>query len=313
MSQQQQTSDATTQPDGVSRRAEGVLLLTTLIWGGTFTIVKSMLGSGLGPVSLMTWRFGLAALLFGVVYARRIRRGLFPETIRSGFVLGFLLYLGFGLQTLGLEGTSSSRSGFITALYVIFTPILQTLFTRRAPSRRVMVGVALVIAGLVGLTAPGGTLEGVIAPWKEGGFAIGEALTLGCALAFAIYIIVLDRVSRHVDFIALTGVQFFTVAACSAIHLAIAETPTAPGTAMDWIGMLYLAVLATVLTTAWQTRYQRDTTPTRAAVIFTMESVFAAIFAAIFLGEWLGPVGMVGGVFIVTGLLVTEIRWQSKR
>ncbi len=289
------------------RRAELFLLLTTLIWGGTFTTAKQLLDGGLDPVALMAWRFTLASVIFGAIYARRIVRRADAATILNGCILGFFLWLGFGMQTFGLDATSSSRSGFITALYVIFTPILQTAFTRRLPARRVLVGVVLVVIGLAALTSPGGTLSGLLEPWKAGGFSVGDALTLGCALAFAIYIVVLDRVSRDNDDVVLTAAQFATVALLSLGHMVLIGRFDVPSSAPAWGGMLYLAVLATVVATFVQTRYQRDTSPTRAAVIFTMESVFAAILAAVILGERLGPVALAGGALIITGLLVTEL------
>jgi drug/metabolite transporter (DMT)-like permease len=292
----------------MQRRAEAMLLLTTLIWGGTFGITKALLDGSMRPLGLLVWRFGIAAVVFPVFYGYQLRNGISRQAILRGGVLGMLLYLGFALQTMGLSGTSSSRSGFITALYVVFTPLLQVIVTRRAPSRPVMAGVALVLLGLWGLTAPGGTIAGLFAPWQAGGFGVGDLLTLACALVFAVYIILLDRFAPKAGEIApMTWVQLLSATILLSAHRLVAEPWTMPSTVVEWGGMLYLAILATVLSTYWQTRYQPMTSPTRASVIFTMESVFAAILAAIFLNEWLGPVGIVGGVLIVAGLLVAEL------
>jgi drug/metabolite transporter (DMT)-like permease len=290
------------------RRAEAILLLTTFIWGGTFGITKSLLGGSLLPLGLLVWRFGIAAVVFPLIYGSQLRNGMPRRAIVRGAMLGFLLYLGFALQTLGLSGTSSSRSGFITALYVVFTPLLQVVVTRKAPSRPVMLGVSLVLLGLWGLTAPGGRVAGLFEPWKAGGFGMGDLLTLACALVFAVYIILLDRFAPKADEIAaMTWVQLISATVLLSIHRLLVEPWTMPATVGEWGGMIYLAFFATVLSTYWQTRYQPMTSPTRASVIFTMESVFAAIFAAIFLNEWLGPVGIVGGLLIVAGLLVAEL------
>jgi drug/metabolite transporter (DMT)-like permease len=297
------------QPDiATQRRAEAMLLLTTFIWGGTFGITKSLLDGSLLPLGLLVWRFGIAAVVFPLFYGRHLRYGLPPQTIVRGTILGLLLYLGFAFQTLGLSGTSSSRSGFITALYVVFTPLLQVIVTRKAPSRPVMAGVSLVLLGLWGLTAPGGTITGLFEPWKAGGFGMGDLLTLACAMVFAIYIILLDRFAPKAGEIApMTWVQLISATVLLSIHRLLVEPWTMPSSLGEWGGMLYLAIFATVLSTYWQTRYQPLTSPTRASVIFTMESVFAAILAAIFLNEWLGPIGIVGGVLIVAGLLVAEL------
>jgi drug/metabolite transporter (DMT)-like permease len=302
-SQSSPQSDIATQ-----RRAEAMLLLTTFIWGGTFGITKFLLQGSMQPLGLLVWRFGIAAVVFPLFYGHRLRNGLPRRAIERGAVLGLLLYLGFALQTMGLSGTSSSRSGFITALYVVFTPLLQVIVTRRAPSRPVMAGVMLVLLGLWGLTAPGGSVAGLFAPWKAGGFGMGDLLTLACAIVFAVYIILLDRFAPKAGEIApMTWVQLMSATILLSIHRLLVEPWTMPSTTVEWGGMLYLAIFATVLSTYWQTRYQPMTSPTRASVIFTMESVFSAIIAAIFLNEWLGPIGIVGGVLIVAGLLVAEL------
>ncbi len=302
------TGTPATGTPGTSRaRAELALIAITIVWGATFSSTKLLLAE-LPPLCLLSWRFGSAAIIFLLLFGRRMGGRPSRATIIVGLTLGALLYLGFALQTMGLEQTSSSRSGFLTALYVIFTPLLHTAITRKLPHRRVVIGVALVLLGLWGLTAPGGQLGGLIEPWRGGGFGIGELLTLGCAAAFALYIIVLDRYGTHVQAEPLTAIQLSTTAALAVLHSVITEPWTMPSTAGAWMHLAYLSLLASVLATYWQTRYQRATTPTRAAVIFTMESVFAAIIGVIFLHEQPGPVAIAGGVFIVAGLLTVELK-----
>lgn len=291
-----------------------MLLLTTLIWGGTFAATKALL-SVLPPMGLLTWRFGLGAILFCILFARELRRavrsGIQGKAITHGMLLGFLLFLGFGLQTMGLQFTSSGHSGFITVLYVAITPLLQIITTRRVPSPRVAAGVATVLVGLWSLSAPPGPLTGLFESSSFSGFGLGDALTLGCAFTFAIYILVLDRVSRESPIAVLTAVQLITITILSAGYSLAAEEWKAPAFATDWGLLFFLSFFATVLTTYWQTRYQKDTVPTRAAVIFTLESVFAAIVAVLFMGEHLGTTGIVGGAVIVAGLLIVEVKRDS--
>jgi drug/metabolite transporter (DMT)-like permease len=299
-------------PLTTQRRAEAMLLLTTLIWGGTFGTTKTLLQGSLLPLGLLVWRFGIAALVFPLLYQKDLRAGYDIKVVVRGCVLGTLLYLGFALQTFGLSFTSSSRSGFITALYVIFTPLLQVVFTRKAPERRVLIGVAFVLLGLWALTTPDGTLAGLLEPWKDGGLGFGDGLTLVCALAFAIYIILLDRfMPQATEIAAMTWTQLLTATVLLTIHCLLTEPFTMPAGISEWSQMLFLAIFATVLSTYWQTRYQPQTTPTRASVIFTMESVFSAIFAWFVLHERLGAIAVVGGILIVTGLLVTELGGRS--
>lgn len=292
------------------RKAEAMLLVVTLTWGATFAITKTLLGT-MGPMTMLVWRFGIAAIVFCLFYHHRLLGPLNSRDMIRGAILGIPLYAGFALQTLGLSFTSSSRSGFITSLYVVITPILQITVTRRIPSRWVFIGIGIVLAGLWGLTAPGGRLDGLLAPWREGGFGYGDALTLGCAGVFALYIILLDRYAQNADIVILTAAQLVVMAVLSTVQSLATEQWAYPSTAASWAQILYLAIFATVLSTYWQTLYQRDTTPTRAAVIYTMESVFAAIIGMLILNEQLGPVGVAGGLLIVAGLLVVQLKGNA--
>ncbi len=295
------------------RKAEGILLVTTLIWGGTFGATKVLLDSGMGTLNVLTWRFGLASLIFFLVFRRKLNGLFHAHTLRHGLILGVLLYLGFSLQTAGLGETSSSRSGFITALYVIFTPLLQTLFSRKAPTLRVVLSVVIVMLGLWGLTAPGDSLSGLLDPWKTGGFNLGDLLTLACAISFAAYIVVLDHISSDDSAIPLTGIQLSTVAILSIIHRPFVEEWSMPNDVTVWGLTLYLAIFASVLSTYWQTRYQWKTTPSRAAIIFTMEAVFAALIGIFLLGEELGLIGIIGGGLILFGLILVELGGKSTK
>ena len=178
--------------------AEGMLLITTLIWGGTFGATKVLLDSGMEPMGLLTWRFGIAAIVFLLLFIRHIQAGFDRLTLGVGIALGLLLYAGFGLQTIGLSFTSSSRSGFITALYVVITPLLQIFIGRGAPAKKVWFSVVIVTLGLWLLTSPEGE--------QASGFNVGDLLTLGCALLFALYIIVLDRFGGKLHPIRLTAI-----------------------------------------------------------------------------------------------------------
>lgn len=291
----------TTPPQGADRdrrTAEGMLLLTAFIWGGTFGATKLLLGGSLEPMGLLTWRFGIASVFFLLLYFSRIRRMITPRALVIGLVLGVLLYLGFGLQTIGLKLTSSSRSGFITALYVVMTPLLQVFFGRGAPAKRVWISVGLVMLGLWLLTTPeGGSAEG---------FNTGDLLTLVCAFSFAVYIMVLDRWGTEFDPVLMTALQLSTVFVLCALHCGIAEPWTAPSSPIDWALLLYLALLASVFTTWCQAHYQPRTTPSRAAIIYTMESVFAAIVGIALLNEPMHEPGYIGAALIIGGLLLVE-------
>ncbi|HUI09783.1 MAG TPA: EamA family transporter [Bacteroidota bacterium] len=275
-------------------RAEGVLLALTLIWGSTFVVGKLVLVS-LTPLQMIAMRFTLATAILLVFFPRRI----FPLTRRQiarGGILGIFLFLGFVAQTVGLTMTSASKSAFITGMMVVFVPLLQVVIERRSPRIGNLAGVGVVTAGLWLLTSPAGETLGT-----------GDALTLLCAVLFAVYIVYIDVVAHEMTALQLTFIQMasnaiFAVACSAAFDTLPARVP---GGAI--VAILYLTLFATVLTTFMQTRYQKETTPTRAAVIFTIEPVFAAVSAAVVLGEQIGVGGALGGGLIIGGVLLSEL------
>ena len=279
----------------VSKRsfAELVLFATTFIWAGTFAVVKIGL-EDISPFLLVAVRFTLAALFFSLFFPRRLLR-LDRGALYGGAVLGLLLFLGYASQTLGLQYTTTSKSAFITGMMVLFTPLFQLLIERRRPHRANLLGVGIVTAGLWLLTSPTGA-----------GFNRGDALTLFCAVALGLYLVAMDIISRRHDTLQLTFVQISVCAVLSWACALMFETPVFKPTPYIFWALAYLALLATVVTTYVQTRFQRDTTPTRAVVIFTLEPVWAAALGVFFLHEVLGMVGVLGAVLIIAGILVSE-------
>ena len=275
-------------------KAELVLLSITFIWGSTFATSKYLLSS-ISPFLYIGVRFALAALILSVLYLSRVR-SMTRNSFKRGGILGSLLFAGFVFQTVGLQYTGASKSAFITGMMVVFTPICQLIIERRAPKIGNVIGIVLVTIGLYLLTSPAGSE-----------FNLGDALNLLCAVVFALYIVYLDVFSKGEDHVHLTLSQFVV---CTLLGLGAApfvETlrfiPSA-----EVIGtLLYLTIFATVIAITVQVRFQKDTTPTRSAVIFSIEPVLAAGFAYFLLGEVLGPMGLLGGGMIVTGVLVSEL------
>lgn len=275
-------------------RAELYLFLITFIWGSTFVTTKYLL-EGVSPFLYIAIRFGLAAVLLAVVFRKQMS-GLSVGAAKKGGVLGGLLALGFILQTIGLQYTSASKSAFITGMLVVFTPICQLLIERRPPRKGNVIGVILVTVGLYFLTSPEGSE-----------FNIGDALTLVCAFLFALYIVYLDMFGKEYEPAQLTLMQFVVAALLGAGGALAFEDVVFTPSQEFMLAILYLAIFATVIAIYVQTRFQKDTTPTRSAVIFSLEPVFAAGFAFLLLGERLGLLGMLGGGLIVGGLLVSEL------
>ncbi|MBI3609452.1 MAG: DMT family transporter [Nitrospirae bacterium] len=279
-------------------RAELYLFGTTFIWGGTFVAVKLGLAD-LSPMLLVALRFTLAASLLLLFFFRRIlqiRRIL----LWKGFFLGLLLFLGFALQTVGLNDTTASKSAFITGLMVIFTPFFQFAIEKRAPKFGNILGVAIVTVGLWLLTSPSGA-----------GFTFGDFLTLLCAAVFGFYLVMLDLISKDQDALQLTFLQMAAPAALGWAATPLVETAFARPTEVAVAVLIYCALLGNVLCGYLQTRYQQDTTPTRAAIIFTIEPLWASILGYFLLQERIGYGGMIGGAVIIAGILVSELSDSS--
>lgn len=281
----------------LSRKAEIYLLLVTLIWGSTFVITKTSLDQA-SPLMFLGVRFLIAALIFGAVFHKKIFASKFKPGKAAIFVC-LTLFIGFATQTAGLKFTSASHSGFITGLLVIFTPIFQVIIEKKFPNRGVWFGVILVTIGLYFLVNPSSEISGDV--------LFGDLLTLLCAIVYAIYIVYLDIASRETDIYQLTFYQFLTVVVFSFASAPFFETPYLTSDTDLWTALVYLAVMATIVTTFIQTRFQKDTTPAKAAVIFTMEPVFSAVLAFFVLNEMIGLTGIFGGTLIVIGLLTSEL------
>ncbi len=282
-------------PEKKSRRiAETVLLGMTIIWGGTFVIVKSGLADG-SPLAFVAIRFWIATVFFLFFFRKKISRISFPTIIR-GCILGFLLFAGFTGQTIGLSLTTASKSGFITGTLVIFTPLAQLIIERRPPSIGNIIGIILVTIGLWIFTSPQGSELNK-----------GDWLTLFAAVIWGLYIVYLDIFSRNCNGVQLTFLQVVVTAILSTIVMPFVEVPFIRFTANIIIALAYTALLATVITTYTQTRYQKDTTPTRAAIIYSLEPVIAAVLAFYILDEHIGTLGVLGGGLIFMGLIISEL------
>jgi len=275
-------------------RAELSLLAMTLIWGGTFPVVKIAM-EHVSPILLIAIRFCIAAAFLLVFFRRKIFP-LPPGAMMKGSVLALFLSLGFVAQNIGLTITTASKSAFVTGMMVLFVPMLQVVVERRAPKLGNVVGVLIVAVGLYLLTSPEGS-----------GLNAGDALTLVCAVLFAVYIVYLDVIAHDMSALQLLFVQMISTAIFATIATAAFESTYFDLSVQSVGSLLYLTFLATLLTTYVQTRYQKDTTPTRAVVIFSIEPVIASFLSYLILGEILGPLGIVGGALIIGGVLLSEL------
>lgn len=273
------------------------LLYATVIWGSTFFIVKDSLSS-IDPVILVGYRFLLAALLLGLYLVSK-RVNLFSN-IKYGFILGIFLWLLYAPQTIGLGYTSASNSGFITGLFVAFVPLFSFLFFKQKPSSVRLLAVMLSLIGL-------GTLTGGL---KE--LNVGDMLTIITAMAYAIHILLADKyVKENLSPLVLSFQQFFVVGVLSLMVGIIFKLPFSPGN-LNTLGIIaFLAVFPTLSAFVIQLVAQKFTTPVKVALIFAMEPVFAAIFSWTLGGEMFTYTQALGGVFIVSAMVISELPVQK--
>jgi drug/metabolite transporter (DMT)-like permease len=273
--------------------ADLALLAITAVWGFTFTAVKEALDAA-DPFPFLAVRFALAAVVLLLVFPRRVFRANL-RGVGSAALMGVWLTAGYALQTTGLVYTTASKSAFITGLSVVLVPILSFAISRIRPRGGSLAAVLFAAAGLYLLTSP-----------RAGGVSIGDFLTLGCAVAFALHIATTERVAPHHDPVPLAFWQIVTTAvACSLVAIA------SPGRGLGltpWTlaALLITGILATAAAFLVQTWAQRRTSATHVAVIFTAEPVFAALFSWLVQHEALGPGKLLGGALIVLGMLAAK-------
>ena len=273
------------------------LLILTFLWGTSFLVVHNTLAGTSAGVFLVL-RFLVATLATGVVALGRRERPT-PGVLRDGVLLGVALFGGFVFQTEGLRFTTPARSGFLTGLSVLFVPMLERLLYGRRIADRAWLGVLLAVIGL-GILAQPFTVS--MAPDVH----LGDLLTAGCAVAFSFQILwTSERSGRH-PLALLTTVQVATAGILSMAILPF-ETRSVDQTASFAAALAYTGVVTTTLAFLVQNWAQRHTTATRAALLFTLEPVFAALVSHLVGGEPLGPELLTGGGLIVAGVLVAEL------
>lgn len=269
-------------------RAHLAVALAGVLFGTTFVVVQDAV-EDVGPVPFLAVRFLIGAAVLAP-FARRAPRQ--PGRLRAGAIAGAALLAGYVFQTVGLQYTTSSVSAFITYLLVVLVPLLSAVVLRRPPAAGALAGVVLATLGLVLLTGGGA------------GFGRGELLTLGCALAFAIHILLLGEWSARFDTTAFTALQLATVGLGCALPGLI--TGGYGFTARAWFAAAYTGVTVSALAFALQVWGQRRVGPTRTSLLLMLEPVAAALLGAV-LGERLGWWGAAGAGLILAGIAVSEV------
>lgn len=275
--------------------ADASLLFISIIWGSTFIITKQALESV--PVfSFLSLRFAAASVLLVIICLPRIKHITF-QTIQDGTVLGSVLFLTYAFQTVGLKYTQATVAAFITGLYVIIVPVFSLLILKKRPRPYALIGVLLAFAGLVLVT-----LNGRIV------LSRGEVLVLVNAVFASFHIIFIDFYSRRNDIYLLTAIQILVVLICSILSSVLFEKDSFSYSYSDQLvfAVFLTGILATVVAFLIQTGLQKYTTPTKAAIIYTMEPVSSAFFSYFIGAELLALRQYIGAIIIILAVLFVE-------
>ncbi len=309
-----------TRPDVDPRRqrvATAWLVAMTVVWGSTFFTAKMAMhamggcpsaagaSTALPPVVLVLLRFVLASILFPVFFPQSVRELTWPA-FRAAFWMAVACVSGCIFQGVGLVMTTPSMSAFLTSLTVLFTPIVVWLWMRQVPSKGLGFAVVVSAVGLLLLTGP-----------DAGGWGPGETLNLICAVCFAVQIVMIDRFMKTVPLLGTTWLMFVVAIPLSLVVVPVfggwrtlTSTPWVWEMAQEtraWAPLLYLVLPGTVLAIWAVNRFQKDINPTRAAVIYTLEPVFAAIFSFLFYEERFTRGMIVGASVLILGNLIAEL------
>jgi len=280
-------------------RAELALVLVAFVWGSTFVLVKSALAE-VSTLLFLALRFTLAGGVLAIAYRGKLS-GLFAgrgSGLRGGWPAGLCIFGGYFFQTFGLRLTTPSQSAFLTGLAIVLVPALGALVYRVAPRPAVAAGVVTALVGMGLMTIEGPDLD----------FNRGDLLTLAGAVFFAAHVLVLGHYSPREGFERLSVLQVSTAAL-----LALSTCWWAEDVYIIWSSTVLLALgvtglLATAAAFTVQAWAQQHTTPTRTALIFALEPVFAAATSYLLRGEVLSGRGLAGAALILAGILIVELK-----
>ena len=268
------------------------ILGMTATWGSTFYLIKDLLDR-MPVLDFLAVRFAIASVVLYLLAPRALGR-LSATARKNAVVLGLLYGVAQILQTAGLAHTPASVSGFITGMYVVFTPLLAAMILRTRITLMTWAAVGLATAGLAVLTLNGFSI------------GYGEAITLVAAVLYALHIVGLGAWAGAREAMGMTIVQLMVITVVCFVAT-VPDGIVLPGNLADWVSVVYMAVFAGALALAGQTWAQAHLPPTRAAIIMSMEPVFAAFFAVLLGGESVTVRMAVGGAMVLTAMFVVEL------
>jgi drug/metabolite transporter (DMT)-like permease len=300
-------------------KSDSALIMLALTWGTSHVIQKEILETH-SPAFYTSARFGIAALCFGLLFASHLRRSPRKEIVKGAW-LGLFSFAGIGFYTSGLAFTQASKAGFISGLYLVFTPLLGYLLFRSQPTRDHLTGLVIAVGGFALLSYP---QTGESFNW-------GDILILFAALAWAAHIAATSAFASESDVRTLASAQVMAVAALSIsayfilswVARSAADPESLPAliamearsNPIDWRfaqQVIYMAIVVTFIAALAQTWAQKRVSSTHAVIIYALEPAVAAVFAYLYLKEKLGWRSGVGAALIITGVMISRLRLATR-
>lgn len=294
--------EGTTSKNAKLLAAAGFLFIT-MIWGGSFVVMKNSVDL-VPPSYLLALRFTLAAVFMALAFPARMKK-LDRESLTCGLIMGGFLTLAYLFQTYGIKYTTASKNAFITALYVVLVPFLYWRISKKRPGLNQITAGLVAVAGLALLTLK-----------HESGINLGDALTFLCGVCFAIHMICTEEYAKRCDPILLAAVQ---VAAVGLFNWILAPFLDGPG-AFDpsmllqkslILGLLYLSLICTTVGFLIQTVGQKYLSANTVSLLLSLEAVFGTLFSVIFLNEVLTGRMILGCVLMFSALLMSELHFTT--
>jgi drug/metabolite transporter (DMT)-like permease len=279
------------------------LIVVAMIWGTTFVLVKRALAD-VSTLLFLTLRFLAATAVLAIIFRKQFRGANLALGLRGGILAGLCLFAGYVTQTFGLKYTSASKTGFITGLYIPLVPLFSSVVCRKLPELREVLGVGTAFVGLTLMTVERDVFD----------LSRGDLLVMACAVAYAFHILVLGRFAKSANAGVLAVTQISTAAILSSGTFWWAEPLHIRWSPSIWIALAVTSLLATAFAFSVQTWAQRWSSPTRTALIFSTEPVFAWATSYVVAGEVLSRRATLGAVLILGGILLVELKpWGARQ
>ena len=283
-------------------RADLAIVAVAFIWGISFVIAKRAL-SDISVLLYLSLRFTLATATMAFTYRRQIAAGFTKMQWVAGMVTGAFLMGGFILQTVGLAYTTPAKNAFLTGLYIVLVPLFSSLVYRSAPRVVERLGVLVAAMGMYFLSAPGDSFR----------IALGDSLTIGCTAIYALHIISLGYFAPRTGYVSISLLQVATACLIAWVSYGAWVIGMNAPVTVRWTPQVLTAIVVgglfcTALAFTVQSWAQQFTTATRAALLMSLELVFAWIASYLFEGEVLSMRSATGAIMILAGILLVELK-----